>query len=84
MKVDLDGLQANILATIPLRFTQERNSVEQLIKSLKETEERLLERTICLHAFIGMAQERTWPSLETVNHARKTLGWGPVERLSEI
>jgi hypothetical protein len=79
MRVDLDGMQANILAVIPLLYKQERNSVEQLIASIKETETQLLDRTLMLHRFIAMAQERTWPAVETINEARSVLGWSPIE-----
>ena len=48
---------------------------------LSEATEKTIDAKLMLQRFVGMAQERIWPSLETINEARTLLGLPTLTQL---
>jgi len=57
------------------------NRIAELIYELQNI---TVERTLMLQRFVGMAQERVWPCLETINEARVLLGMEELNELSSV
>ena len=64
-----------------LRSESDNPLVCEAAACLRDVGVERLELVVMLARFIGLAQERTWPGLETINEARKVLG---MHELTEL
>lgn len=85
MRASLNQLMADVcekLAEVEMIVDAEATGNRQTMEELKQTVANLhaeaCYRTVQLQSFIGMAQQRIWPSLETINNARLMLGMEPI------
>lgn len=58
-------------------------TVEELKQAVANLHAEACYRTVQLQSFIGMAQQRVWPRLETINDARRRLGMEPINEAGQ-